>query len=92
MNVTQQHYEQAARLLVEQEPTAKTHSEPYWEGYLDAVACCIAGQPGDQENNSPYPPGTLKCDAWAYGWENGQAFAEQHAQPAQRKWPFWVKN
>nr|WP_298059898.1 hypothetical protein [uncultured Halomonas sp.] len=79
MTITQQHYEQAAQLLVEQQPDATTHSEPYWEGYLDAVAWCVAGQPPTHGSDRPYMLGTMQRDAWAYGWLHGQAFAEKQA-------------
>ncbi|KUJ88519.1 MAG: hypothetical protein XD36_0967 [Halomonas sp. 54_146] len=53
-----------------------SHSEAYWQSYLDAVAWYLAGQPVDHQHEQPYLPGTLTCDAWAYGRVNGLAFAK----------------
>jgi hypothetical protein len=91
MSVTQYYYEQAAELLVSQGTDATTHSEPYWEGYLDAIAWNLAGQPTQNQHDYPYLPGSMKHDAWTYGWGDGQIFADQHAVAEPRKRSFWSK-
>lgn len=92
MSISQRYYGQAAQLLVTKGTNTDSHSEAYWQGYLDAVAWCLAGQPVDHQDEQPYLPGTLTCDAWEYGRANGLAFAKEHVEPKKRKWPFLVKN
>lgn len=75
--LTTQHYEHAARLLADHQPDEATHSEAYWEGYLEAVACHLAGLDAGGQGDNPYTPGTSKRDAWAYGWHQGCDFARQ---------------
>lgn len=78
MAITSAHYDKAAELLVAHQPDATTHSEAYWEGYLDAVAWALAGKPQTQSSDNRYTLGTSQRDAWCYGWMSGQAFAEKH--------------
>lgn len=76
-SLTSLHYEHAARLLADHPPTEATHSEAYWEGYLEAVACYLADQHSGEPGDNPYTPGTSKRDAWTYGWHQGTDFAHQ---------------
>lgn len=77
MGITNEHYEKAAQLLAKHHPSTESHSDTYWQGYLDAVAWRLAGQPMSYESYYRYTPGTVSRDAWAYGWVSGQQFAAQ---------------
>ena len=77
MDITEQHYEAATRLLAEHHPSTDSHSDTYWQGYLDAVAWHLAGQPDSYESYYRYTLGAVSRDAWAYGWALGQQFAAQ---------------
>ena len=85
MTVTQQHYKFASQLLADKQPDEAAHSEPYWEGYLDAVAWCVAGQPTVYDNNKPYTLGTMQRDAWAHGWLHRQQFVKALAKNSMTK-------
>ena len=45
MSLSQHYYGQAAQLLIAKGTDTDSHSEAYWQGYLDAVAWHLAGQP-----------------------------------------------
>ncbi|MDR5900454.1 hypothetical protein QC823_15935 [Halomonas vilamensis] len=92
MSISQHYYGQAAELLVAKETDTASHSEAYWQGYLDAVAWCLAGQPPNHQHEQPYLPGTLMFDAWAYGKVNGIVFAKEHVEKKPQRRFFWGKN
>lgn len=77
MSTTENYYDQASVLLAQYYPYTTNHSEPYWEGYLDAVAWYLANDSKPAIRGSWYPLGTVQRDAWLYGWISGRQFVEK---------------